>query len=290
MSIVNREYKDRLFLFLFGREENRSWTLSLYNAVNGSDYSDPSMIQITTIEQVIYLGMHNDVSFIIGEEMSLYEQQSSYNPNMPLRQLQLAGNLYEKYLKDHKLNKYGSRLLQLPVPKLIVFYNGKEEKEEEITLHLSDSFPEGTDPDIEVKVRMININYGKNESLLQACTPLMEYSWLVAEIRKLRVQMELEDAVDHAISNMPKDFAIKPFLIIHRTEVKTMLLTEYDEEEVRNLIRKDALEEGREKGREEGVKKTLRDLVKDGLLSVEDAARKAGMTVSEFEAWTGIEI
>ena len=79
MSIVNREYKDRLFLFLFGREENRSWTLSLYNAVNGSDYSDPSMIQITTIEQVIYLGMHNDVSFIIGEEMSLYEQQSSYN-------------------------------------------------------------------------------------------------------------------------------------------------------------------------------------------------------------------
>ncbi len=86
---ANREYKDRLFCFIFGNPENRQWTLELYNAINGTDYTDPSLIRINTIEDVLYLGMHNDVSFIIGETLSLYESQSTYNPNMPLRMMQL---------------------------------------------------------------------------------------------------------------------------------------------------------------------------------------------------------
>ena len=152
MAVDNTQYKDRLFNFLFGSEENKAWTLSLYNAVNGSSYTDPDAIQITTIKEVMYLGMHNDVSFLIAEEMALYEQQSTYNPNMPLRLLQYAGNLYEKYVKENKLNKYGSRLLLLPVPKLVVFYNGTMDQSDEKILRLSESFPEGADSDIEVKV------------------------------------------------------------------------------------------------------------------------------------------
>lgn len=70
------------------------------------------------------MGMHNDVSFLIGNEMSLYEQQSTYNPNMPLRHMQYLGNLYEAYIKRHKYNKYGKTLIRLPVPRFIVFYNG----------------------------------------------------------------------------------------------------------------------------------------------------------------------
>lgn len=121
----NRRYKDRLFNFLFGTEEHREWTLDLYNAVNQTDYKDSSAIEITTIREVMYLGMHNDVSFLIFGDMNLYEQQSTFNPNMPLRFLQYVGNLYEKYVKQRKVNKYGSKLLSLPVPRLIVFYNGK---------------------------------------------------------------------------------------------------------------------------------------------------------------------
>ena len=123
------QYKDRLFNFLFGSEENKEWTLSLYNAVNGSNYTDSSAIEITTIKEVMYLGMHNDTSFLISDEMALYEQQSSYNPNMPLRLMQYAGNLYEKYIKQRNLNKYGSTLIKLPVPKLVVFYNGTKERQ-----------------------------------------------------------------------------------------------------------------------------------------------------------------
>ena len=102
MPSANIEYKDSLFSFLFGNEENREWTLSLYNAVNESNYTDASQIQITTIREVLYLGMHNDVSFMISDEMNMYEQQSTYNPNMPLRMLQYAGNLFEKDITRRK--------------------------------------------------------------------------------------------------------------------------------------------------------------------------------------------
>ena len=52
---MSDEHKDRVFKFLFGNPENKHWTLSLYNAVNGSSYSDPEEIQFNTIEDAVYL-------------------------------------------------------------------------------------------------------------------------------------------------------------------------------------------------------------------------------------------
>ena len=206
--------------------------MSLYNAVNGSHYEDPDDIEITTIREVLYLGMHNDVSFLIANEMNLYEEQSSYNPNMPLRRLQYAGNLYEKYIRQNRLNKYGNQLLTLSVPKLVVFFIGKEDMTEETILRLSDSFPKGADPDIEVRVRMLNINPGRNEKPQEACETLKEYSWLVGRIRRSRQEgQELEEAIDKALTDMPDQFILKPFLAVHQAEVKGMLLTEYNEAE-----------------------------------------------------------
>ena len=280
MATINREYKDRLFSFLFGSEENKQWTLSLYNAVNKSDYSDPEAVQIKTIREVLYLGMHNDVSFQISDEMNLYEQQSTYNPNMPLRQLQYAGNLFERYITEHKFNKYGKTLLKLPAPRLITLYNGTDEEPDEKILKLSDSFPEGSVSDIEASVRMININYGRNKELMNACKPLAEYSWLISKIRDNKKQMEIEDAVDKAIEEMPEDFIIKSFLQVHRSEVNGMLLTEYNEAEQMELFR----EEGREEGRKEGVNSTLVSLVKDGILSMKDAASRADMSEEAFKS------
>ena len=101
---VNREHKDRLFKKLFGSAENKTNMLSLYNALNGSSYSDETELQIYTIEDVIYLGMRNDVGFILDSYISLHEQQSTYNPNMPLRGLFYHAKMYEKYIKQ-KLSK-----------------------------------------------------------------------------------------------------------------------------------------------------------------------------------------
>ena len=170
MPTINNEHKDRLFCFLFGSKSNKEWTLSLYNAVNGTSYTDPDEIEFTTIEDVVYMGMKNDLSFTLFSVMNIYEQQSTYNPNMPVRQLIYAGKLYNKYIQRNKRNLYGKKMIPLPIPKLVTFYNGIEGKEDEV-LKLSDAFgadKEAVEPDIEVKVRMVNINYGKNQGILGA--------------------------------------------------------------------------------------------------------------------------
>lgn len=166
----------------------------------------------------------------------------------------------------------------MPVPKLIVFYNGKREQPDEMILKLSDSFPENSDADIEVRVRVLNVNYGRNRRLLESCRPLGEYSWLVEEVRKNNLTQDedgMSSAVDKAISEMPDDFVIKPFLEVHRAEVKGMLLTEYNEAE--------AMEMFKEEGRAEGIIDTLVSLVQKGLLSIKDAAAQAGMTETVFQ-------
>ena len=110
MAEVNREYKDRVFKFIFGNPENKEWTLSLYNAVNGSQYKNPDEIQFNTIEDAVYMGMKNDVSFIIRSEMNLWEHQSSFNPNIPIRFLIYGGRLYEKYISATGYFQYSKKL------------------------------------------------------------------------------------------------------------------------------------------------------------------------------------
>jgi len=283
MLMINKEHKDRLFCFLFGSESNKEWTLSLYNAVNGTDHRDADDILFTTMDDAIYMGMKNDVSFNLFHVMNIYEQQSTYNPNMGVRQLMYAGKLYDKYIHRNKLNIYGKRIVKLPIPKLVVFYNGTEGKEDRI-LKLSDAFEtkgQAVESDIEVKVRMININYGQNRKLLGACRPLEEYAWLVKHIRENHEDMDIENAVDKAIDEMPADYVIRPFLIGNRAEVKGMCITEYNEAETLQMIR----EEGREEGREEERMELLSRMVRRGDMTVERAAEYAGMTTEQFSSY-----
>ena len=253
MPAANKEYKDRLFSFLFGQEDHKDWTLSLYNAINHTNYTDPDAITINTIRQILYLGMHNDISFMIADDINLYEQQSTYSPNIPLRMLEYLGNLYERYIQENRLNKYGRARIQLPVPRLIMFYNGTSDFPEEQILKLSDAFPEGAAADIEVCVRMLNINTGKNIGLKDACKPLAEYSWIVESIRSKSSYADLSSAIDSSIREMPDSFVIKPFLTAHLAEVKGMLETEYDEQKAMELFRLEGWNEGHSAGREEGI-------------------------------------
>ena len=271
------EYKDRLFSFIFGNEAHKEWTLSLYNAINGTHYDNPDDISIETIRQVLYMGMHNDVAFIIADQLSLYEQQSTFNPNMPLRMLEYTANLFEKYIKREQLNKYGHRQIMLPVPRLVVFYNGTEEKANETALHLSDAFaPEHRhSADISVTVRMVNINKGYNQNLMDSCPPLSEYAWSVDSVRQYKKTDNLEAAIDRTLDSMPDSFLIKPFLEQHRAEVKNMLLTEYNEAETLEMIKRDYLAEGRAEGRAEGEEHerltTIRKLMKSLKMTAQQA-------------------
>jgi len=259
LTEVNREYKDRVFKFIFGNPENKEWTLSLYNAVNGSSYSNPDDIQFNTIDDAVYMSMKNDISFIILNEMNLWELQSSFNPNMPMRFLTYGTQLYEKYTTASGYYKFSRKLQPLPKPNCICFYNGTAEQPETEVLKLSDAF--GGEGDIEVKVKMLNINYGKNRKLMEACQPLREYAWLVDRVRQHQfVLQNLEAAVDAAISEMPEGFVIRQLLELHRAGVKKMFLTEYDEEKMKEQERKEAFADGVE----EANQRTAEDMLRDG--------------------------
>ena len=275
----NAEYKDRLFSFMFGNSEHKEWTLSLYNAVNGTSYDDPEQISIETIRQVLYMGMHDDVAFIIADMLSLYEQQSTFNPNMPVRMLEYTANLMEKYIRQNRLNKFSRRQIMLPVPKLVVFYNGVEDEPDERTLSLSDAFkPEHRqDADITVRVRMININRGRSEALMNTCRPLTEYAWIVDSIRRENRNTTLEAAIDRTIERLPGDFLTKPFLEAHRAEVKNMLLTEYNEAETMALFKEEGRAEGRAEGTDMASLRSIRSLMRSMKLNAQQAMDALGI-------------
>ena len=215
MSEINRENKDRLFRFIFGNEENKAWTLSLYNAVNGTSYQNPDDIIITTIQDALYMGMKDDIAILVYATMNLFEQQSTFNPNLPLRYLIYAGMIYSGIIESGKwkINLYSSKIQKLPVPKCVCFYNGIQEKDD-MTLELSSAFPENSDPDISVRVHMLNINYGRNKELMNACAPLHDYAFLIHRIRFHQNNgMEIGDAVDLAVDELSDDSVIKPFLM-----------------------------------------------------------------------------
>ena len=267
---VNDEHKDRLFKHLFGSNEHRQWTLELYNAVNGSDYTNPEDITITTVEDALYLSMKNDVSFLIADTMSFYEHQSTYNPNMPVRMLMYAGMVYSRFIETNEIYVYGSTLKSLPVPKLVTFYNGTRDTDDRIVLRLSDSFPAGSVPDIEISVLMLNINYGRNAELQHRCRPLMDYSQFVESVRELRGRgSDMEDAVHIAIRRLEEDSPIRGYLLSKEAEVYRLCITEYDEKKDRELFRKDCLEEGRAEGLAMGA---------DRMASLVEMLLKAGRT------------
>ena len=167
---VTREYKSRVFIMLF---HDRKRLLELYNAVSGKHYQNPEALQINTLDNAVYLSMKNDLSFLIDCRLSLYEHQSTYNPNMPLRFLFYVSDLYSSMIVGK--NMYGSKLIALPAPTFLVFYNGTQEEPDEKELRLSDSYEIKEDsPSLDLVVRMLNINAGHNDELMHSCKTLRE--------------------------------------------------------------------------------------------------------------------
>lgn len=223
---VVRNYKDTVFRMLFSDKKR---LLELYNALNGTSYDNPDELKITTFDNAVYMSFKNDISFIFQSFITLYEHQSTFSPNMPLRDLIYISRQYEKYIVDESI--YSSKTVTIPTPKFVVFYNGLKDKHEEMTLSLSDSYEVKVDnPDLELKVRMININPGYNGKLMETCRTLDEYCKYVESVRKHAEVMAIEEAVECAVKECIKENILADFLKGQRAEVVAMSIFEYDEE------------------------------------------------------------
>ena len=290
---ANRTYKDRLFIRIFEHKED---LLSLYNAVNGSDYQNPDELEITTLDNAIYMRMKNDISFLIDGYMSLYEHQSTFNPNMPLRDCLYMLQIYQNYIDSQELDLYSSVLLKIPTPRLVVFYNGQEKmrNEEMCILRLSDSYekPE-KEPALECRVQVINVNYGKNRDLMEKCPKLYEYSYLVAKIRENQSRGKtLEGAIEAALEDCLAQGYLTELLTTYRREVTGMLLYEYDERKHLKNTYEEGIQKGMRtgqyKGRQQKAYQAARNLYRRGF-SIKDTAgileEDEKMVAAWFKKW-----
>lgn len=242
---VNRIYKDRLYKMIFN---DKSELLKLYNAINGTHYDDPAMLTITTLDNAIYMTMENDLSFIIDMRLALYEQQSTVNPNLPLRFLMYITDIYSAYTKD--MNIYGSKKVQIPLPSFVIFYNGVKSQPDRTEFLLSELFHPTTDqPALELKAVMLNINKGHNQELMNACHTLRDYSEYVARIRTYSAEMPLTDAVEKAITECIHENILRDFLLKNRAEAKAMSIYEYDEEKTLRMFQEEGYEDGERNGK-----------------------------------------
>lgn len=243
-----KKYKDTVFRLLFSEKKR---ALDLYNGVNDTDYKDLSLIQFNTLGNAIYMNVHNDLSFLIANQVNLYEHQSTLPANMPLRDLFYIADILQKMFMDKTL--YSSKRIIIPNPNFIVFYNGMREMPEKVEMKLSDSFAFPADnPSLELKVTVLNINPGMNEKLKEKCRDLKQYMIYIETVRKYAKNMSLKEAVTKAVNECIQGNILRDFLMEQKSEVIKMSIYEFDEEREMKLIREDEREIGREEGREEG--------------------------------------
>ena len=244
---INRTYKDRLFKIIF---EDKKELLSLYNALTGKNYQNPDELEINTIDDVIYMHLKNDMSFILDDWQNLFEQQSTFNPNQPLRGFFYFADLYKVKYFGKKI--YSTRLLKIPTPQYIVFYNGTANMPDKKELRLSDAFQQPTEqPDIEVVAHMLNINYGHNKELMDRCRKLKEYAQFIDIIRHYLKENEHwtnEQAISKAIDDCIRNNILRDILQKERLRVMASILSEFDEVGYKEMIQDEAIEDGEIRG------------------------------------------
>lgn len=258
---VQREYKDTIFRMLF---RDKRELLALYNGLNETAYEDPEQLEVYTLDNAIYMNVKNDVSILLDSVLTLYEQQATVNPNMPLRDLMYVTRQFEKYIRSRSV--YSSKLVRLPLPKFIVFYNGTRKQPDKQVLKLSNAYAKKEqDPDLELKVTVLNINPGSNADIMERCRTLREYSLYVDRVRTHAKKLPIEEAVQRSVNECIEEGILSEFLKLQKSEVIRMSIFEYNEETELKKIREDeydlGLEAGKRIGFEEGERIGIKALI-----------------------------
>jgi hypothetical protein len=268
MQIETKNYKDTVFKLLFN---NKLYLLELYNAINGTFYTNTDDLEITTLEGETFLKMKNDLSFIINFELNLYEHQASRCPNIPLRDLYYIAATYRKKIPQERT--YAQTCVQIPAPRFFMFYNGKSDLEDTVTYRLSELFQHPVDdPSLELVVTCFNVNEGHNKNLMEACKTLKGYSIFVAKVRKYReegitqynsshptalnlladssyIMKEIvATAVNKAIDECINEVVLRDFFTEYREEVSKVAILEYSAERHLQYEKEDSYNSGYDNG------------------------------------------
>ena len=313
---TNRNYKDSVFVDLFARDITAKENfISLYNALHGTNLNVKTTdVQPVMLEQVLYMKYYNDIAMLIdGKIVILIEHQSTINQNMPFRFLEYIARIYEKITT--KDEKFGRKLVKLPIPEFYVFYNGKDDYPTESIMKLSDAFMqldgelknqlENANYPLEISVKVVNINVDKENPILKRCETLKEYSEFIEQVRS-NIENNVPEPFTTAIKEAIKKGFLSDYLNRKSTEVQNMLLAEYDYDTDIAVQRREAFDDGvmqglsrgisqgrnegiaigeklgEERGRNEAKLETAKTLLAFGD-SIEKVSKVTGLSVEEIE-------
>ena len=311
---TNRNYKDSVFVDLFAHDISAKENfISLYNALHGTNLDvETTDVQPVMLEQVLYMKYYNDIAMLIdGKIVILIEHQSTINKNMPFRFLEYIARIYEKITT--KDEKFGRKLVKLPIPEFYVFYNGKDDYPTESVMKLSDAFMqlgdnselknqlENANYPLEISVKVININVDKENPILKRCGALKQYSEFIEQVR-FNIEHAVSEPFTNAIKQAIKKGFLSDYLNRKSTEVQNMLLAEYDYDTDIAVQRKEAFDDGFSAGEEYGITigeklgeergislgayqkavETAKKFLSMGL-SVEQVADGTGLSIEEIE-------
>jgi predicted transposase YdaD len=273
----NKKYKDSVFTKLFGHD--KKIILELYNAIFNTNYGEDTDIIITTLEDALFMDQINDISFVIdGKLVVLVEHQSTINNNMPLRMLIYMARIYEKICSKESV--YRTRRMEIPTPEFVVLYNGRDKMPDSMEMKLSEMFAKhGKEnlTNLELTVRVYNINKGHNPEFAQRCATLDEYETFVAEVYKNEKELKQKEAIIKAVKDCEKKGILKDFLSKHSSEVVNMLFEEFDLDVAKQIW----FEEGVEEGIEQGTEKIARNMKTEGM-DINTIARITGLSVDDI--------
>ena len=278
---VRRTYKDSVFRKIFNNKEN---LLALYNALNGTHYNNPEDIEIITLDNALFLKMKNDIAFLVStDQICLVEHSSTVCLNYPLRSLLYLTKEYQAILKQRNQDILSYTQVKIPTPRCIVLYNGPAQRPEREVMKLSDAFAnQDVEGCLELKVEILNINYGKNESLQKACKTLEDYAILVARIREYAREIDdLSMAVHKAIQYCIDHDHLRDFLILNQAEVAAMSLLEGSWEEYADSMDQE-LE--RLKKSEKALKKELEKVSREKDAELKRISSEKDARIKELEA------
>lgn len=252
-----REFKSGIFSML---QEEPKYALDVYNALNGTNYTNPDLITIQKLDEQILLTVRNDASFLIDSFFNLYEHQSTFNPNLPLRFSIYFADLMKRFVREQGYNLYGSRRILVPTPRFVVFYNGLEERPAKEVFRLSDSYEHKCgDYEMDVVCTVYNINPGYNDDILKKSEVLNGYTTFVEKVRKYeKIMGKLEDALNQAVDECIAEGVLSDFFTRRRKDVLEEGYLDFTFERQLEMVARDSREDGIELGLEQGgLKKTI---------------------------------
>ena len=291
---VNREVADRLYKIVVDNPERPEWALEVFNALHNTNYDDKTLLARTTIDDAVFMGTKNDASFLVMNTMCFCEQHSTIEPNMPMLMFLYSAQVYHKLVEEEKRDLRCGVLQRFPFPRFVCFFNGRRAAPRQWQLHLRDSFINTFDlpPELDLTVNVYNINEGHFPPILEGCRPLKDYARYIALARELSDYYgSFAKGVDAAVDRLPDDNILKLYIQKNRAEVTMKCLKEFDEEthwqNVRDATWGEAWDKAWGEAWDEAWGKskleTLTSLVKQGLITPQQAADQAGMTIPQFE-------